>query len=505
MRRHVLNKHGIIYTDEKSHESKITCHLDNCSEKFFTKTLFINHLKKKHDVIVPTENKTFDTMKEFLVWKEQEELRNFVFFSQQSGDHKSATASQRYYYCQHDGSALPHRSKSEPGRTTKRKNKKGQVKTGSFCPAKMTLKISEPSGKVQLEYTKSHNHPINITNTVFQPVPKSLQTQIAAKVAVGKPVNEIHREVRGDMGDRENRESVSGNVTRAHLLKKRVISDIKRRLEKGKRLHPDDSTSVLMLVEKLKSEKFNPIVVYKPQGEKTIIGPKMYDDIDLKNDLFVIGIQTKEQLKIMEEHGTKIICVDSTHKTNQYDFPLINFVVPDEFNKGYPVAHLISNKSDELTQRPFLAAIKERCSSEFQPNVVMTDDDNTSFNAFRNVFGSNIHFLCKWHVKRAWKNKLPLVGGAQEDVYQALDLLIEERDVETFHRLLDGFEQQYSKLHPTFMEYFVKTYVGRVEKWAMCYRDFEHAATDTNMFVEAFHNRLKTHYMDRRPNKRYTL
>ena len=47
---------------------------------FFTKTLFINHLKKKPDVIVTTENETFDTMKEFLLWKEQEELRN-VFSS----------------------------------------------------------------------------------------------------------------------------------------------------------------------------------------------------------------------------------------------------------------------------------------------------------------------------------------------------------------------------------------------------------------------------------------
>ena len=79
----------------------------------------------------------------------------------------------------------------------------------------MNLKISETSGNVQLEYTKSYNHPVNTTNTVFQSVPKSIQTQIAAKVAVGKPLNEIHREV--DMG---NREIVSGNVTRAHLLKK---------------------------------------------------------------------------------------------------------------------------------------------------------------------------------------------------------------------------------------------------------------------------------------------
>lgn len=119
---------------------------------------------------------------------------------------------------------------------------------------------------------------------------------------------------------------------------------------------------------------------------------------------------------MMQKHGPKIICVDSTHKTNQYDFPLINFIVPDEFNKGYPVAHLISNKADELTQRPFLEEIKKRCAPDFKPNVIMTDDDNTSYNAFKNVFGSEIHFLCKWHIKRAWKNKLPLVGSREATV-----------------------------------------------------------------------------------------
>ena len=52
------------------------------------------------------------------------------------------------------------------------------------------------------------------------------------------------------------------------------------------------------------------------------------------------------------------------------------------------------------------------------------------------------------------------------------------------------------------MNYFNENYVGRTEKWALCYRNFPHANTDTNMFVESFHNKLKTFYVDHRPNKR---
>lgn len=35
----------------------------------------------------------------------------------------------------------------------------------------------------------------------------------------------------------------------------------------------------------------------------------------------------------------------------------------------------------------------------------------------------------------------------------------------------------------------------------MCYRNFSHCKTDTNMYAEAFYNKLKTFYLDSRPTK----
>ena len=68
--------------------------------------------------------------------------------------------------------------------------------------------------------------------------------------------------------------------------------------------------------------------------------------------------------------------------------------------------------------------------------------------------------------------------------------------------MLNNFLAMTTKKAPSFADYFSKYYCNRVEQWAMCHRNFAHANTDTNMFVEASHNRLKTFYMDRRPNKR---
>ena len=55
----------------------------------------------------------------------------------------------------------------------------------------------------------------------------------------------------------------------------------------------------------------------------------------------------------------------------------------------------------------------------------------------------------------------------------------------TFFLMWFNFENCFSNL------YFKNTYVSRPLKWVICYRQIEHAYTDTTMFVESFHDKLK--------------
>ncbi len=41
-----------------------------------------------------------------------------------------------------------------------------------------------------------------------------------------------------------------------------------------------------------------------------------------------------------------MVCIDSTHGTNGYDFKLISIVVVDEFGEGFPVAWCFSNQEE---------------------------------------------------------------------------------------------------------------------------------------------------------------
>ncbi|XP_065662089.1 uncharacterized protein LOC136084856 [Hydra vulgaris] len=207
---------------------------------------------------------------------------------------------------------------------------------------------------------------------------------------------------------------------------------------------------------------------------------------------------------MFKKHLSQIVCIDATHCTNQYAFPLVNLLVRDDFKRGYPVAFLISNHADEQTITPFLEEIKRRCNHSVKVNAVMTDDDLSGWNSFNNVFGDVRHLLCKWHVKRAWHNKLPLVGPSnlQEEVFRILETIIDKKNPDVFLSTMNGFVKAYEHKCPNFISYFVTYYAPRHIKWASCYRNFQHADTDTNMLCESFHNKLKTVYMERRPNKR---
>ena len=80
----------------------------------------------------------------------------------------------------------------------------------------------------------------------------------------------------------------------------------------------------------MKQSDSNPVLLYKVQGEN--------DEIMSEED-FVLALQTPFQAHMLQNCGhDKIICIDSTHGTNAYDFYLTTVLVVDEFGEGYPVA-----------------------------------------------------------------------------------------------------------------------------------------------------------------------
>ena len=83
-----------------------------------------------------------------------------------------------------------------------------------------------------------------------------------------------------------------------------------------------------MMVEELRSEDYDAILCYKPQGTTD-------PSLSLPKESFVLGLQTELQKELYEQFASTILCIDSTHKTNSHAFKLITAVVPDDYGEGY--------------------------------------------------------------------------------------------------------------------------------------------------------------------------
>ena len=489
-------------------KKKTKCMSPNCKETFFHHNKLIQHLKNDHKAKIQESQMDFPSMKEFLTWKEAEESKNFLYYSKSTSTKKCKNDSYSYYLCQKNGCSRPHRSKDNRSRKTTRRNVKGVIKTDSFCPSRIICRANK-NGTISITYTETHNHTPQFKDTEHHPIPESILENIKQKLLLGASVDHIHKDLREGRDSRTNRGKCD-NIKKKHALSKRQIRNIARKLKVNKRLHANDAMSVDYITRNLckEDDSFNPVLIYKAQGQLDFkVSPPDPSRYKVHKDDFLLGIQTKEQFEMFQKLGSKIVFLDSTHSTNRYKFKLINLVVQDEFNRGYVVGHLISNKEDEKSLFYFFDAIKHKCNADFKVNALMTDDDNAEWSAFKKVFGENVnHLLCHWHIKRSWRRKLNNLHRndpeLQAELFKNSVVLMEEPNLNHFNFMVDVFKKKYKNISEKYVDYFSENYLNRSKVWAKCFRQFDHGKSDTNMYVESFHNRLKTYYMKRRANRR---
>lgn len=70
-----------------------------------------------------------------------------------------------------------------------------------------------------------------------------------------------------------------------------------------------------------------------------------------------------------------MLCMDSTHGTNSYNFFLITLLVLDDLGEGVPVCWIISNREDAAVIRQVLLKVKEKCG-DIETRIFMSDDAN---------------------------------------------------------------------------------------------------------------------------------
>ncbi|KAE8737484.1 hypothetical protein FOCC_FOCC017052 [Frankliniella occidentalis] len=442
-------------------QKKTPCLIKDCDLEFCHKVSLIDHLASHHQqdiTIKPVVSKTFPSIKDFNQWKEKEEQDTFSYFTSRKGQASSTT---KYFYCQRDGSAKLHSK-----RITSRCNKKGRIKVGHICIAKMTVRVE--SKAVHLEYYPTHSHACKREDIYHHPLPDAMSRFIDEKLAKKIPATVVYE------------------LTKDRFLPKNVPH-----------IH-DTKASILTK---------NSILIYKPYKRKLVHGPPEIDKLPNSDELFMFAFQTERQPDLMKRHCSKILVVDETHGTNQYKYQLLTVIVIDDDRRGWPVAHLITSKSDHHTLQYLFKALKSRIGEEVSVNCVITDDDPALINAMSLGFAVPLtHLLCKWHVIKNLKDNLRSKAPSElfEPIFSEIKVIMNAEEENMFLKLKAGFINKYSNnpAASVYMAYLKKHYWKKEKKWAMCYRNFPHAGVNTTGHIESFHSRLKRTYLKRKVNKR---
>ncbi|XP_054278526.1 uncharacterized protein LOC128996980 [Macrosteles quadrilineatus] len=490
-----------------SKKASLTCSYSECGLHFKTITLLINHLKSIHNAaVLDSQTLSFENEKNFIAWKEEEEARTFSYFSKKSGDKLSSKGDVvKSYYCQQHGSDKAHKKIGEPSKKTDRRVSNGRVKTNKTCISKMKATFHK-NGSVIVIYYPTHSHPLHASSIQFQPLSSETYNYIDAQLAAGVSPLVIKRQLKDKAVEKASILDENVDKYKDCFVSLKLIKERARRRRISKMFDKEDARSVMLLTDHLIKEDPDMVLIYKPLGMPCQIGPEEINNLPDSNNIFMFGLQTKDQRQLMVEGCKLILLLDETHCTNQYGFTLLNLLIVDEKKRGWPVGHFITNRSDERCLELFFKALKSKIP-QLDINCVITDDDPKLINAIEKGFEEELrHILCLWHLTRNFKKQLREKAPRDliPEMFVSLKLMIEAKTYSEFEQYSDAFLSKFKDEAPDFVSYLKQYYLTepRKQKWAKCHRNFYHGEVDTTNYIESFHNRLKTTYMERKPNRR---
>ncbi|GFV77209.1 uncharacterized protein TNCV_444391 [Trichonephila clavipes] len=224
----------------------------------------------------------------------------------------------------------------------------------------------------------------------------------------------------------------------------------------------------------------------------------------MKAEDFLLVIMNASQKDMLKFYGNDTICLDFKHGMNAYGFDLVTLLVLDDKREGFPAAFILSNRQDSTAFTLAFAAIKEHtCIS---PRVLMTDDSESFFNAWKTVFGiPEKRLLCTWHVDRSWRRSIARLITKKEmqvEAYKIVRSLLVETDEAAFDIMLKEALKMFDEKEEIkeFKIYFEQTYSKRSKVWAYCHRKWY--GINTNMHIESMHRTIKHVYLQGKKVKR---
>ncbi|XP_072399071.1 uncharacterized protein [Diabrotica undecimpunctata] len=354
----------------------------------------------------------------------------------------------------------------------------GSCKLNRNCTSQIIITLVIETGFCSMSYVKTHyGHEEDMQDMRLS---KLKRESVASKLIAGVSVSHILNSTRDNIGC---------SLKRDHLLTRMDINNVMRSYNIGLKdgcRHKQDAVSVELWIQEMSGTENNPVVFYKPQNSECTA-------YNLENNDICLILMSPVQAELLKKFGQDLICVDSTHGLNAYDFEMTTVLVIDEFGNGFPVAFLFSNRKDSYINEVYFTEIM-KVVGKIQTLCFMSDITSVFYLPWQKIMGTPLKQLyCSIHIDRAWQQNLGKVSDwdKRKWVYKSLKyvqcILDEDEFISDFNKFLNILlsDDETKKIGD-----YVKIHYGKnVKQWAYCYR--KNCPANTNMHLEAMHKTIK--------------
>ena len=199
-----------------------------------------------------------------------------------------------------------------------------------------------------------------------------------------------------------------------------------------------------------------------------------------------------EQLKKLQQYGW-LTLIDSTHKTNRYDWRLFTLYIRDSYGCWDVGAHFFVSKEDGDTVANALKIIREKYC-QWTPRYILSDQSSIEARSIQMTFpglsGGEQEcevILCTVHIMRTWMAKIyhkktrdSMIGAMHKRTKIGCEKLLQDA--------IDGCPV------PTIKTYIRRNYESNTHQWALWARQHSPLllqVTSTNA-LESYHSELKS-------------
>ena len=402
------------------------------------------------------------------------------------------------FLCAHSGKKRVHSQRVPSDKTRPRQEKSKKVD----CPAKLEAKrYEEDPDNVTLRFFGEHTALHSLRDVNYLPLENWVKILIKERLEEGVDVPTIVDLV-NDKQEKKKEESIRGQLLESPRLYRAVTyEDVYNQYYKimvrQTRMAEHDFSSVGLWLVELESKSYHTFLCGQSNADTQVYN-------------FGFGFVAPWQLELLKR--ARSFCLDATHHVTIYPNTVMYTIVlcHEVTGRGVPVAYLITNDQSEEPVRKWLTDLKGLGVS---PRQITVDCSKAEANAINRTWAGSVTIrLCAWHVVRAWQKNIKekVVVGDGEDkravvnaIFADIRDMMYEEDRPEFYNRLEKFRTDWAN-QDGFMTYFEQQWIRNdlYKQWVRSFQEAMFRHMELNMFIESFHNQLKTVYLQRRRNRR---